>query len=485
MRRSVVLAVVVVTSLLASCSGDSGDVDTTAPAATSETSPPTAQAGTDATAATNPPAIDPPATDPPPTEPPIVDGATGPIPPGQPATNPAFQYHAIADQLEGASGANPADFNGDGFVDLAVVSFGQRPVQVADVEPGTLSVWYQNGDPTTWEQQALFTEDDGFYFINEPYVGDLDGDDDIDILVGIGFFVCANIGSIGPCGALVEFENVGRNGLVTEWERNDIIPNGYEQFFHKPAVGDLNGDGFVDIVAMGETFDTAETVWFAGSADGFAAEPTVLGPGGGSYPTIADIDGDGDLDIASGQYFQTPASAIWWQNDGNLNFTQHTITEEVGKTIQLSLVEGFDGPGTAVWLVSNHTNTTRPDQKESGLYRLTPGPDPTQPWAVDLLTEGIQARETVGTAFQAAPGVFGWGDVDGDGDIDITLSGDGDPRVFIVEQVAVGDYNTVVLEQDFGQAGSMKVVDLNADGVNEILVSGYEAYQLRLYSAAA
>ena len=61
----------------------------------------------------------------------------------------------------------------------------------------------------------------------------------------------------------------------------------------------------------------------------------------------------------------------------------------------------------------------------AGIYLLEPDSDPTQPWAPTLLTGGIVSRPTVGTAFQAAPGVFSWVDVDDDDDGD----GDGDHEV--------------------------------------------------------
>ena len=133
--------------------------------------------------------------------------------------------------------------------------------------------------------------------------------------------------------------------------------------------------------------------------------------------------------------------------------------------------------------LTNHTNTTKPGQIESGVYRLEPGSDPRAEWTVDLLSTGISSRPSVGTAFQAAPGVFGWGDIDGDGDIDIAVSGDGDDRLFLLEQTAPSMFSTRVLQTDYGQAGSMEIVDLDGDGRNEILASGFEKDQVRLYVA--
>ncbi|MFM7489568.1 MAG: FG-GAP repeat domain-containing protein, partial [Actinomycetota bacterium] len=88
---------------------------------------------------------------------------------------------------------------------------------------------------------------------------------------------------------------------------------------------------------------------------------------------------------------------------------------------------------------------------------------------------------SVGTAFQAAPGVFGWGDVDADGDVDLAVSGDGDDRLFILEQTGPSAFNTRVLQTGYAQAGSMMVVDLNNDGRLEILASSFESDQVRLY----
>jgi len=62
--------------------------------------------------------------------------------------------------------------------------------------------------------------------------------------------------------------------------------------------------------------------------------------------------------------------------------------------------------------------------------------DPTQPWTRTQITTGIQSRKGSFVAPQAAPGIFGVGDIDGDADKDILLSGDGDPHVYWLQQHA-------------------------------------------------
>lgn len=410
--------------------------------------------------------------------------ATGGVDIGTAATDGAFSYHTLLDGVGGAAGAVTADLNGDGIDEIIVNSFGDIDMKNVTVGTSSLTALYQTGGPTNFVRDDIVTPEDGYYFFNQPWVGDLDGDDDIDIIGGIGFFVCASIGTVGPCGALVIWENVGNEGGFATFETTELVTKGATEFYHRPAVGDLDADGSLDIVAIGETSTDANAVWYRGGPDGFDPTPLTIGQGGGSLPELADIDGDGDLDVMSGQYFLTPESVIWFEQlpadgDGNPTWAKHVVTSAIGKVIQVSLVPNLDG--APVWLASNHTNTTKPGQIESGIYRLDPGDDPRSEWTVTLISQGIASRPSVGTAFQAAPGVFGWGDIDADGDVDVTVSGDGDDRLFILEQTEASVFTTRVLQTDYGQAGSMMVVDLNGDGRNEILASGFEKDQVRLF----
>lgn len=69
----------------------------------------------------------------------------------------------------------------------------------------------------------------------------------------------------------------------------------------------------------------------------------------------------------------------------------------------------------------------------------------------------------------------------GDGDVDLVLSGDGDARVFWLEQASTG-WVTHVLEQKLAQAGGLRIADLDSGGKNEIVVTGYEANVVYVYS---
>ena len=89
---------------------------------------------------------------------------------------------------------------------------------------------------------------------------------------------------------------------------------------------------------------------------------------------------------------------------------------------------------------------------------------------------------SAGAAASYAPGVFGYGDVDGDGDVDLAVSGDGDARTFWLEQTGKGAFTTHVLEDSLGQASGGLVLDLDGDGKSEIVFTGYENNVVYVYA---
>ncbi len=159
------------------------------------------------------------------------------------------------------------------------------------------------------------------------------------------------------------------------------------------------------------------------------------------------------------------------------------MTDELGRAIQLEVVPDLLGDGRDGWVGSNHVNTTTGEPEPlSVVSLLTPPADPSGVWEHRSISEGIESRPTEGVAFQAAPGVFGHGDIDGDGDQDFAVSGDGDDRVFWLEQTEPGSFETHVLATGFGQAADGAIADLDRDGRAEIVFTGYETQQLVVFT---
>jgi hypothetical protein len=69
--------------------------------------------------------------------------------------------------------------------------------------------------------------------------------------------------------------------------------------------------------------------------------PPVIIDSAGSF-FVADVDGDQDLDIISGYstpYPRDPAKLFWHENDGNQNFTRHTISDSMDRVTSVFVTD--------------------------------------------------------------------------------------------------------------------------------------------------
>lgn len=347
-----------------------------------------------------------------------------------------------------------------------------------------------------------------------------------------------------------ENKGLDGSGAPLGFTRHDIL-TGQPGSYHGVELTDLDGDGILDIVTTAEAGkvadnqgdDSVQLQYLRGtsrtaSTPTFAA-PVVLAEGsGGSHPTISDIDSDGRPDIVSSQYFgltyksHDAASFMWFRQSGDAsrglsaaNFTKHTIApmKEAGFGFQIQAVPDFREKGKVSWIGTNHqgrcfVGRVIPEFFTGGVnvremvMEFVPGTDPKKPWKVVELsepanplkdpdacdpafdvkdstvaihpTDHITARSSGG---QAGPGVFGYGDLDGDGDIDLAVSGDGDRRLFWVEQRKGHASGTVLRTlsapgEQFGQSGGAIVDDLNGDGKPEMVFSSFDKNTVAIWS---
>ncbi len=228
------------------------------------------------------------------------------------------QRTGAANPLEGQSGGAPSlgDLDGDGDLDL-----------VSGPGSGGTFFYYENTGSTTSPAFAARTgaanplngQDVGAYA--KPALGDLDGDGDLDLVGGVG------LGGID--GTFLYFENTGsaaspafiaRTGAANPLDGQDIGIRPY------PSFGDLDGDGDLDLISGEGTYNPPATFFFfenTGSATSpaFAARTGAANPlngqsqvGNYTLPALGDLDGDGDLDVLSGSIF---ALVYYFENTGS------------------------------------------------------------------------------------------------------------------------------------------------------------------------
>ncbi len=400
----------------------------------------------------------------------VVDPADARLP-----VDSRFQRYMVSNDLDGPAYVAVGDLDGDQTPEIVVASLGV----IAGSFQGSLTMYKRGATLGDWTPTTISSD---FKFANQPTIVDMDGDGDKDILLPVGFFACKFLAI--QCGAVHWFEQT-----ASGWTKHDIVTEQVE-FYHSAVLADMNGDKLKDLVTVAEDFDPPSKgsselqVFYATDDKGnFESTPTVIGAGLGSFPRVHDIDDDGDLDIASAEFFHGDDSFAWYERTAD-GWQRHVIDADSGPSIQMTLVPNLYGDGKLRAVGTNHTNTERdpPDAWESAVLVFEIPDDPTQPWIKTKVSEGIVSRKGDLTMNRYdAPGIHGVGDIDGDGDIDIAVSGDGDQRVFWLEQTAPGQFETHVLEADLGQAGGQVITDLDGDGKPEIIVTGYEHRVVYIY----
>ena len=300
--------------------------------------------------------------------------------------------------------------------------------------------------------------------------------------------------------------------MKNQWIRHDVVSMGYDHFFFDVSLVDIDGDGIVDILTnasnktakmlgLGGTEQNERLMWFKGTdtSDRFETTPRVISEGnGGPFPRFVDINGDGKKDIALAQFFNDDTSAngsfIWFEQGATVEeWTKHIIDNESGESFMLEIIDDLYGDGVRRAVGVNHVNSAdKPNGPKEGVFVFDIPADPKQPWPKTNIATDIKSRNPIGSN-QAAPGLFGYGDITGNGLIDLVVSGDGDSRVFWFEQNPAGTFTQHTLDgvagastlintsDSFGQAGGMKIVDLDGDGKNEIVVTLYEGNKLYIY----
>lgn len=255
---------------------------------------------------------------------------------------------------------------------------------------------------------------------SKPTFGDLDGDGDLDAVVG------------GGDGYLKYFENTGSATSPAYTEQtgiNNPLSSVFEMSNSAPVLVDLDSDGLLDVV-VGQLDGTLAYYQNVGSA----SAPAYMEQTGGSNPlagidvglfstpTFGDLNGDGDLDLVIGDgngYLQTfentgtAANPVYTQQTGVSN-PFNGIDVGTDSTIELSDVDA-DGDLDAV-VGSSAGTLSYYENLGSGTYAQQTGSN--NPF------DGIDVGSNSAPTF---------GDLDGDGDLDLVI-GEGEGYLNTFEQ---------------------------------------------------
>jgi len=280
-----------------------------------------------------------------------------------------------------------ADVDGDGDLDVLLGNNGNPSRVLLNAGDGTF--------PTSIELHGGSVS--GNAATNSMAAADVDGDGDVDMLLGIGDYDLL-YGS--PSRVLL---NAGDGTFPTSID----LPGGTAST-RSIAAADVDGDGDLDVL-LGNYRSSSRVLLNAG--DG--TFPTSIALPGGSANTLAiaaaDVDGDGDLDVLLGNS-GSPSRVLL--NTGHGTFpTSITLLglSEIVNELSIAAAD-VDGDGDLDVLLGNYGYGIGSPSR----VLLNAG-DGTFPTSIDL-PGGRAYTESIAAA-----------DVDGDGDLDVLLGNDGSP----------------------------------------------------------
>jgi hypothetical protein len=377
----------------------------------------------------------------------------------------------------GNSVATAGDVNGDGYDDLVVGAPGYNSYQ------GRAFVYA--GGPTGPSVTPIFTatgEGTSHYFSNSASTaGDVNGDGYADMIIGAyGYYTStgrAYVYAGGPSGpsATPIFTATGEG--TSNWFG-----------FSVATAGDLDGDGYADLVVGARRFDSdrGRAYVYAGGPSGPSATPnfTATGEGttnyfGTSVATAGDVDGDGfaDLVIGAPSYdFNTGRAYVYGGGPSGpsampiLIASGEAMDDNFGSSVASAGDVNGDGYGDLV--------VGAPDYNSSQGRAYVYGGGAVGPSATPIFTATGEATDALFGSSAATAG-----DVNGDGYGDLVVGSSGynsnQGRVYVYGGgptgpsampvfTATGEGTNTFFGQSVAPAG-----DVNGDGYADLIVGSH------------
>ncbi len=294
-----------------------------------------------------------------------------------------FTQQLLDGDARRASSVEPADVNGDGFVDVVVTAYvgGQVLLYLGDGAGG----FTKQVVDTALGSQSVYTAE----------TADVDGDGDLDVIVG------------GYLSQLFLYRNDGAGGFQKQTLDTDV-----EGTLHI-AAQDIDGDGDLDLVTAVRN-ENQVLLYVNDGAGQFTRRVLDSDLRLVAAAAVADLDGDGDVDVIAASGAISAALRLY-TNDGTGTFSVQTLRATHSESLRAADVDG-DG------LVDVVSIGEQPDgfsPRELAVYRNT-GAGTLERQVIDVNSDFLSS--------------LALGDIDGDGDLDLLVTNETENVITLYEQ---------------------------------------------------
>ena len=384
--------------------------------------------------------------------------------------------HTLIEKVDHGHTLQTGDINDDGNLDIYTAEM------------------YRPGAGPNCNQWVLYGDGKGYFNIevlstaigtHEGKIGDLDGDEDLDILQK-DFQQDRRVD--------IWLNNGTAKSALGEWRRHHIDDLPARAMF--VLAGDIDGDGHRDLVAGGWW-------WKSPGSLGASWSRCTLGEPLRNMAALYDFDSDGDLDVlgTEGVGSESNNTFVWARNDSQGNFTvlkninytgggdflQGCTVGDFGAGLQVALSWHRGGGGIHALNVPNDpSNTTWTSTLISTTMSSPPQGedldhgDIDRDGDLDLLLGDVWLRNDgakwttfrMGRIKAGDPDRVDLADVNGDGRLDavITLENGTDVWWFEAPENPTGEWGQHKIGVIAGQGFSMDTADFDGDGDPDVVI---------------